>query len=309
MASKAQQSTYPSVVEQYGALLAVSEAIISNRDLVELFHDLAERLSSIISFDCISVLLHDAERDVMRLHLWKTHSESSFRPGWEASVEGTAAGWAWQTQQPVIVHDLDQEKRFQPTTDVLREHGMKSYYVFPLTPAGRRLGAMGFGCKDVNGCSDASLEFIQQVVKQVAVAVDNALNFESARSSEQQLARERDRSRLLLEINNAVVSRLDLRELLQAISACLHKVMHHDFAGLMLYDPENKQLRAHALDSPHHPSFVDVLGAEGGLTPLEGTRPGLAFTTRQTVLRSRLDLAEITAGYNQRLRDEGVQSA
>ena len=162
MASKAQQSTYPSVVEQYCALLAVSEAIISNRDLLELFHDLAERLSSIISFDCISVLLHDAERDVMRLHLWQTPGESVLRPGWEASVEGTAAGWVWQTQAPLVVHDIDQEKRFPLSTQVLREHGMKSYYVFPLSPAGRRLGAMGFGCKDVHGCSDESLEFMQQ---------------------------------------------------------------------------------------------------------------------------------------------------
>lgn len=177
MASKAQQSTYPSIAERYCALLAVSEAIISNRDIGVLFHDLAERLSSIISFDYISVLLHDAERDVMRLHLWETPGAPNSRPGWEAPVEGTAAGHAWQTQQPVIVHDMDQEKRFPLTTAVLSEHGIKSFYVFPLTPAGRRLGAMGFGCKEVSGFTDESLEFMRQVVKQVAIAVDNALNF------------------------------------------------------------------------------------------------------------------------------------
>jgi len=309
MASKAQQATYPSVAERYCALLAVSEAIISNRDLGELFHDLAERISSIISFDYVSVLLHDAERDVMRLRLWQTPGESASRPGWEAPVEGTAAGHVWKTQQPLIVHDIDQETRFPFSTEVLREQGMKSFYVLPLTSAGRRLGAMGFGCKDLNGFGDESLKFMQQVVKQVAVAVDNALNFESARSSEQQLARERDRSHLLLEINNAVVSRLDLRELLQAISDCLRKVMHHDFTSLMLYDSEIKQLRAHAVDFPNHESFVDSFGAEGVLIPLEGTRPGLAFTARQTVLRSRLDLAEFPAEISRHVRDEGVQSA
>ena len=47
---------------------------------------------------------------------------------------------------------------------------------------------------------------MQQVARQVAVAVDNALNSEAARAYEQQLARERDRLRALLEINNAVVS-------------------------------------------------------------------------------------------------------
>jgi hypothetical protein len=42
----------------------VSEAIISNRDTGGLFRELAQRLSSVISFDYVSVLLHDAERDV-----------------------------------------------------------------------------------------------------------------------------------------------------------------------------------------------------------------------------------------------------
>ena len=49
---------------------------------------------------------------------------------------------------------------------------------------------------------------MQQVANQVAVAVDNVLHAESAQSAQQQLAHERDRQRLLLEVNNAVVSNL-----------------------------------------------------------------------------------------------------
>ena len=86
------------------------------------------------------------------------------------------------------------------------------------------------------------------MAKQVAVAVDNALNFEKARAAEQQLTRERDRLQLLLEVNNAVASHLDLRELLHAISTCLRRVTHHRAAALTLYDPEVNQLRVHALD-------------------------------------------------------------
>ena len=52
----------------------------------------------------------------------------------------------------------------------------------------------------------------------------------------------------LLEINNAVVSQLDLRELLKAISLSLRKVIPHDAALLTLYDPETGQLRLQALD-------------------------------------------------------------
>ena len=62
-----------------------------------------------------------------------------------------------------------------------------------------------------------------QVARQVAVAVDNALNSEAAAVYEDQLARERDRLRTLLEVNNAVVGCLETRELFQAISASLRR--------------------------------------------------------------------------------------
>jgi len=52
-------------------------------------------------------------------------------------------------------------------------------------------------------------------------AVDNGSNFETARAYQCQLAEERDRLRLLLDINNAVVSHLDFRSLFQQIASAL----------------------------------------------------------------------------------------
>ena len=43
---------------------------------------------------------------------------------------------------------------------------------------------------------------MQQVAAQVAVAVDNTLNFQKAEKYQQQLVRERDRLQVLLEITN-----------------------------------------------------------------------------------------------------------
>jgi formate hydrogenlyase transcriptional activator len=135
MPSDAQRAAGTSVVARYRALLAVSEAIMSRHDLGELFRDLTGRLSPIIRFDYVSVLLHDAAQNVMRLHLREAPGESRIRAGWTAAVEGSASGWVWRTQQPLVVHDIDQERRFPLTTEVLREQGRKSFYAFPLTSA------------------------------------------------------------------------------------------------------------------------------------------------------------------------------
>src|SRR3712207_9542047 len=143
MASESQQPASASVVEQYRALLAVSEAIISNRDLGELFRDLARRLSSVVTFDYVSLFLHDAERDVMRLLLWQTPDRDMLRPGWECPAEGTAAGWVWRSPRPGVGHALHPQERFPLPNVVVRGGGAQSLFGFPLTPSGRRLGGLG----------------------------------------------------------------------------------------------------------------------------------------------------------------------
>ena len=59
---------------------------------------------------------------------------------------------------------------------------------------------------------------LAEVAQQIAAPVENALNFRRAE-------RERDRARLVLEASNAIVSNLDLRDLLMSTSACLRARM------------------------------------------------------------------------------------
>src|SRR6187402_3372400 len=57
-------------------LAEVSESIASHRDLNELFRDLAQRLPRIVPFDYINLVLHDASRNAMRLHLLAVPQET-----------------------------------------------------------------------------------------------------------------------------------------------------------------------------------------------------------------------------------------
>jgi formate hydrogenlyase transcriptional activator len=98
--------------------------------------------------------------------------------------------------------------------------------------------------------------FLEQVARQVAAAIDNALNFEQAQSAQQQLTDERDRVRLLLEVNNAVVSHLDLDDLFPAVSACLRRVIQHDGSALVLVDLATRRYRVHVLSFANNESFV-----------------------------------------------------
>jgi formate hydrogenlyase transcriptional activator len=243
--------------EQYRVLLEVAEVIATHRDLQALFDDLAQRLPRIVPFDFINLVLHVPARDVMRVHILVAPEPGAIHPGLELPVDETPGGLVWTTQQPLIVENVALESRFPRVLARVLEDGIHSFCVVPLTTALRRLGAMGFGSKRPGRVYQAAeVRFMQQVAKQVAVAVDNVLHDESAEAAQRQLMQERDRVRLLLEVNNAVVSHLSLDDLFPAVSVCLRKVIEHDASALVLFDPETRRYRVHVLSFAKNESFI-----------------------------------------------------
>lgn len=116
--------------------------------------------------------------------------------------------------------------------------------------------------------------------------------------------RKRAEEALLLEITNVLLTNLDIRKLLSAISASLGQVAPHDYASLALYDPEIKKLRLHLLNSP---PGLD-LHPEEMLISLEGTPAGLSFSSRQPLIVDRLDEGRFNSPMIQHLLAIGIKS-
>ena len=258
--------------EQYLTLLELSKAIASHRDLAKLFHDLACRLQILFKFRSLAVMFHDSSRNLMRCHFLETCAPTKWQAPTEVPMEGSIAGWVWEHQEPVVVHDIALEDQF-PFARTLLDHPIKAICSFPLTTVNQRLGVLNFWSDEAGVYDHLDLEFAGLLAGQIAVAIE-------AQCHQQKLAHERDRCQLLLEINNTLVSNLNLRELLSAISGCLRRVMPHDLAGLALHDPAINKLRVTALEFPEHEdAFV-----EGEIIDLEENPGGRAFTTRQPVI-------------------------
>jgi len=288
---------------QYQTLLEVSESIVSHRELTELFHDLAPRLHHVVHFDFINLILHEPERNVMASNVLETPDPNYACPSGECPME-TLGGLVWQTQQPWVVSTMERDTRFPEVTQWLTDRGIKSLCVLPITTALRKLGALAFGSTREGAYSEPDVEFLRQVARQVAVAVDNALNYQSSQAAQQQLQREHHTSRLLLDVNNAVISKLDLRELFAAITACLHEVMQFAYISLSLYDRESNQLRIHALDFPEGRGFLH----EDIILPLETTPSGMAFSSRKPVLLRSIETERFPAEVARILTAEGIRS-
>ena len=273
-------------------LLEVSESIAAHRNLNDLFEDLAHRLPPVVPFDFINLLLHDPARDVMRLHILVAPEGATIHPGLELPIDESAAGLVWRTQQPLVVEDLDVEHRFPRLISMMRENGVRSFCTIPLTTALRRLGSLGFGSLTRTRYQQADLHFMQQVANQVAVAVDNVLHDEGVRSAQQALTRERDRLQLLLEVNNAVVSRLDLDQVFASVSGFLRRLIPHEHSSLLLYEPETRQYRKHVPVMTGNEVVVKdcQIDAQWAKSPA-----GIAITTKRAALFNEEDLRTLAA--------------
>ncbi|MGH8521610.1 MAG: hypothetical protein ACREU9_09385, partial [Gammaproteobacteria bacterium] len=83
---------------EYRTLLEVSESIAAHRDLPDLFHEIAQSLHRVVRFEYMRLILHDAERNVMRVHLLEAAKPSPDVLGCQdLSVEESPGGWVWHT--------------------------------------------------------------------------------------------------------------------------------------------------------------------------------------------------------------------
>jgi formate hydrogenlyase transcriptional activator len=292
---------------QLEALLDVSEIIAQHRDLNALFHELATRLRSVVDSDFLTLVLYDPEKHVMRLHVLESRVETEKQVGGEHPVDNSPSGWVWQTQQPFIVEDVLTETRFKDFLARLSSEGVRSFAALPLTTAQRRLGSMGFGRLRPQAIPASDVRFMQRVAAQVAVAVDNALNFESSEAYQRQLAEQRDRLQVLLDINNVLVTSRELGELFRGIVSALTRVIHHDYTSLALLDSATNLLTIHALDF----DGSDLLLATGRdiTVPLDQCPAGRCIHTGKPVIFRGPELDQFPAELVRILREKGLASA
>ncbi|MGC4056071.1 MAG: GAF domain-containing protein [Paludibaculum sp.] len=146
-----------------------------------LLRDLYNSLPKVVQLDYVTIVLHNSERDEMRMH-WLETSDGHIPdvPNHALKVDDSPAGLCWRRQTPMQIDDLSREKRWPLLIGKLRESGVSSCAYLPLTTAQRRLGAMGFGRTALSPFEPREIEFMQHVAAQVAVAVDNVLNYEKA---------------------------------------------------------------------------------------------------------------------------------
>ena len=273
---------------RYESLVRLGDAIRSSRG-EDLFGIVARELRTVVSFETVGY--YDANNRKLSWRTGPAVGEPDGHPVQEFLAEQTMAYWAYRNQQTAVISSVERETRFPASLDNLKRIGVRSLCAIPLNTAHRQLGAISFGSEAEDTFPDEEVRFLTLVAGQVALAMDDALNFQESQ-------RANDRLRLLLDLTNRIVSTLDLRDLLRELAAAIRRVMDGTGASVALPDPETGRLRLYAVDFPSSKGHV-----QEGVTFDPSSDVERVFRTGRTATLSEEEIANEPIA-----RAEGIKS-
>ena len=192
-------------VGRYESLIRLAEAIRTHRQPSDLFQVLVRELSNVVRFDAVAQ--YDDALNKVNWYLGDVCAPTA-QQARELEKEETIAWWVQQHQEVLVIPSVREEGRFPRMMEALRNCGIGSVCAFPMSTAHRRLGSLMVASRCPYTYSNEEVEFLTLVVNQIAVALDDALNFQASKRSQERLE-------LLLDLTNSVVSNLDLQDVLR----------------------------------------------------------------------------------------------
>ena len=277
-------------------LLAITDLIAGGDSLPELFNHFAPLLRELAECELVNFALYDSAQNRMVNHFWGKKTEMAL---WNMSLpRESAEGWTWEHQQPLAIPDLGQETRFTATLSTLRNCGVGSYTVLPMSTLRRRFGALGIGRNETGMEVQLDLVFLEQVARLMALAVEN-------RQIQKEWQEHEDRSQSLAAISLELGSTLKLEKLIPLVFAKMRQITNYDHASLALLETDGRSLRIRAADPDRGEGS---LLREGQPIPWEGSTSRQAIETRNIIFRDAAWIDKSTCPPVKELREAGIQS-
>ncbi|MEI9979417.1 MAG: sigma 54-interacting transcriptional regulator [Edaphobacter sp.] len=233
--------------EQIEQLARFARALDAHSDPKQLVRSLPSELSNLVIFNTTALIL--SKESPLSGYVLDGHGF--------AIPSGTGESWQEEICQvisnqshPLVIPALDREFRFRQVVRFFLERENQSLCALPLNTAQRQLGVLCFARMSPDAFSKSEIDLLCLIADYVALAIDDRLNFAHSEVVRVQLESERKKLQLLLDLNNSVVSNLELREVLRAVSPSIRKTMRLDGVALILPDAANRQLQLYALDFP-----------------------------------------------------------
>jgi PAS domain S-box-containing protein len=189
-----------SLVARYEALFRVSQAIAAHREPKELFRVLAKELHQVVKFDFVAVFLYNEESNKFDIPIFEAGEIPRFALPHDFPAEETMTSWIYHHQVPVVIPSTAEDRRFPKIMELLRQFGVGSACLLPLTAVNRRLGSLGFGSPQPSTPSASEIRYLRLVADEVALAIDNAMVHQEQERTKKELGEQKAHFEKLFEL-------------------------------------------------------------------------------------------------------------
>jgi len=172
-------------------LFDITNALVSKLSPDELFSAISAQLSNVIRHDLSVLTLLDETGRLEMVGLHFTGARLFDKEQGHIDPEGMPSAEALATCKPVVVTDVDLSRYPSPTYRRFVDLGCKSGCSVPLVTSNGVLGTLEVARTTGDAWTDDDVDFLVQVARQIAIAVENALSYRQLREMKERLATEK----------------------------------------------------------------------------------------------------------------------
>lgn len=220
---------------RYKILLEINNAVITQTTREDLFQALAAELREHFACDRLSINLYDPETQSISYFA----NAVGINPDGIASADsrpiakGTITQMVIRSRQPVIIDDLSRYSDHSSIGAMVRAN-LRSTMAFPLTMRNRILGSINFSFRQKPAVISELIEVLTDVSRQIAIAVENMLNYTRLKLENNNLVREKQYLLATSEDRYPRESFIFVSEAMADIIELIHRIADTDVAVLLV---------------------------------------------------------------------------
>ncbi|MGE6470574.1 formate hydrogenlyase transcriptional activator FlhA [Serratia proteamaculans] len=278
-------------------LLEITRTLLSQHSFADLLRQLRQLLQRQQLADNVTLVLLDPHSERVSFHGLDAQRQPVIYQDETLLANGPVSRLR-QSPLPQRWQSEDLHARYPQISALALYPPFNHYCLMPLHAGGTLIGGCELLRSSAQSFSDAGLVQLQTLMELVALAAEQITLREQAETRQRQLSHERDDYRVLVDVTNAVLSKLDLDDLIGEISTEIHRFFKIDAISMVLCVDKTDQVTIYST----HYLQDDVVERQQYSVALAGTLSEQVMQSGEMLLLN-LKHSDRLAAYERQLFD------
>lgn len=278
-------------------LLEITRTLLSQHSFADLLRQLRQLLQRQQLADNVTLVLLDPLSERVSFHGLDAQRQPVIYQD-ETLLANGPVSRLLQSPLPQRWQSEDLHARYPQISALALYPSFNHYCLMPLHAGGTLIGGCELLRSSAQSFSDAGLVQLQTLMELVALAAEQITLREQAETRQRQLSHERDDYRVLVDVTNAVLSKLDLDDLIGEISTEIHRFFKIDAISMVLCVDKTDQVTIYST----HYLQDDVVERQQYSVALAGTLSEQVMQSGEMLLLN-LKHSDRLAAYERQLFD------